>query len=83
MWPSGIQPGLSPEDKDVKRKLVKCPPLAYSKLIRSNIPGPSGSKSSRPPALRPSPLSIMKSRHEGPPAVKPSREELWARVEVL
>ena len=76
MWPSGIQPDLSPEDEEVKRKLVKCTPFAYSELIRSDIPEPSGSKSSRPPALRPSPPSVMKSTHEGPPVVKPTREEL-------
>ena len=76
VWPSGIRPGLSVEDEEVKRKLVKCAPRAYSKLIRSDIPGSSGSKSSRPPALRPSPPSVMKSRHEGPPIVKPTREEL-------
>ena len=67
----------------MKQKLVKCAPRAYSELIRSNIPRSSGSKSSRPPALRPSPPSVMKSRHEGPLVVKPTREELRARVEAL
>ena len=83
VWPSGIRPNLSVEDEEVKRKLVKCAPRAYSKLIRSDIPGSSGSKSSRPPALRPSPPSVMKSRHEGPPIVKPTREELQSQVEAL
>ena len=81
MWPLGIQPGLSPEDEEVKRKLVKCISRAYSGLIRSDIPGPSDPKSSRPPTLRPSPHSVINSRHEGPPVVKPTREELRARVE--
>ena len=83
MWPSGIRPGLNLEDEEVKRKLVKCTSRAYFELIRSDIPGSSGSKSSRPPVLRPSPPSIMKSRHEGPIVVKPTREELRARVEAL
>ena len=81
MWPSGIQPGLSLEDVDVKRKLVKCVSRAYFGLIRSDIPGLSGPKSSRPPTLRPSPPSVTNSRHEGPPVVKPTREELRGRVE--
>ena len=83
MWPSGIRPGLNPEDEEGKRKLVKCIPRAYSELIRLDIPGSYGSKSSRPPALRSSPPSVTKSRHEGPPVVKPNWEELRARVEAL
>ena len=81
MWPSGIRPSLSPEDEEVKRKLVKCAPRAYFELIRSYIPGSSGSKSSWPPALRLSPPSVMKSTHEGPPVVKPTWEELRSLVE--
>ena len=42
----GIRPGLSSEDEVVNWKLVKGAPRAYSELISSNIPGPSGSKSS-------------------------------------
>ena len=83
VWPLGIRPGLSAEDEEVKRKLVKCALCAYSKLIRSNIPGSSGSKSSWPLTLRTSPHSVTKSRHEGTPVVKPTQEELWARVEAL
>ena len=83
MWPSGIRSSLSPEDEEVKRKLVKCAPCVYSELIRSDIPRSSGSKSSQPPTLRPSPPSVTKSNHEGPPAVKPTREELQALVEAL
>ena len=73
MRPSGIRPSLSSEDEEVKRKLVKCSPWTYSKLIRPDIPRSSGAKSSRPSALRPSQSSIM----------KPSREELQAQVEFL
>ena len=59
VWPSSIQHDLSPEDIEVKRKLVKHGLRAYSELIRLDILGPSGSKSSRPPSLRPSPASGM------------------------
>ena len=80
---SGIRPDLSPEDKVVKRKLAKCLPRAYSELIRSDIPGSSGSRSSRPATLRPSPPFVMKFSHDGPPVVKPNKGELLARVETL
>ena len=43
-WPSGVHPDLSPEDEEVKRKLYKCALRAYSELIRSDIPGPSGAR---------------------------------------
>ena len=80
---SGILPDLSPEDKVVKRKLAKCLPCAYSELIRSDIPGSSGSRSSCPATLRPSPPSVVKFSHNGPPVVKPTKGELLARVETL
>ena len=80
---SGIRPDLSPEDRIVKQKLAKCLPCAYFELIRSDILGSSGSRSSRPATLRPSPLSIMKFSHDGPPVVKPTKGELQARVETL
>ena len=67
----------------MKRKLVKCTLRAYSELIRSDILGSSSLKSSRPPALRLSSFSVTKSRHEVPPVVKPTREELRAQVEAL
>ena len=80
---SGIRPDLSPEDEVVKRKLSTCLPCTYSELIRSDTPGSSGSRSSRPATLRPSPTSIMKFSHDGPPVVKPTKGELLARVETL
>ena len=83
MRSSGILPDLSPRDRVVKRKLAKCLPRAYSELIRLDIPGSSGSKSSRPATLRPSPPSVMKFSHDGPPVVKPTKGELQARVETL
>ena len=83
MGSSGISPDLSPKDRVVKRKLVKCLPRAYSELIRSDIPGSSGLKSSRPATLRPSPPSVMKLSYDRPPVFKPTKGELQAWVETL
>ena len=79
----GIRPDLSPEDRVAKRKLAKYLPRAYSELIKSDIPGSSGLKSSRPSTLRLSPPSVMKFSHDRPPVVKPTKGELQARVETL
>ena len=68
----------------MKRKLVKCRPRNYSELIRSNIPRPSGAKPSQP--LGPSRVKLSRPSALGPPqsfVMKPSREELQARVEFL
>ena len=94
MWPLGARPDLSPEDKEVKRKLVKCAPCAYSELIRSDIPGPSGASPARLPFLRPSLISVMKpslppvsksssSSVLKPFVAKPTQRELRASLEVL
>ena len=80
---SGIRSDLSPEDRIVKRKLAKCLPRAFSELIRSDIPRSLGSRSSRPATLRPSPSSVMKFAHDGPPVVKPTKGELQAWVETF
>ena len=79
----GIRPNLSPEDEIVKLKLAKHLPCIYSELIRSDIPGSSGLRSSRPTTLRSSSPSVMKSSHVGPPVAKPTKEDLLARVEIL
>ena len=77
----------------MKRKLIKCSPRTYSELIKSDIPRPFGSKPSRPfepsgeKSSRPSEPSDAKSSRPsalGPPQssiMKPSREEIQARVE--
>ena len=89
MWP-----GLSPEDEDVKRRLVRCHPQEYSELIRLDIPGSSGAKPARHPILRSSPSSVMKpslppisksspSFALEPLITKPTRGELRAHLEVL
>ena len=83
MLPAGIHPDLSSKDKEVKRQLAKCLPRVYSELIRSDILEPSGVNPSRPPASRPYLPSVMKPSREGLSVVKPTREELQARVESL
>ena len=91
MWPLGVRLGLSPEDEEVKRKLVKCTPRAYSELIKSDIPRPFGARPARLPFLRPSPLSVMKpslplvskSSVLEPFMAKPTQGELRACLEVL
>ena len=90
-WPSGAQPNLSPKDEEVKRKLVKCAPRAYSELIRSDIPGLSSARPTRLPFLRSSPHSIMRplvSKSSSlsvsePLIAKPTRGELRPRLKVL
>ena len=94
VWFSGVWPGLSPKDEEVKRRWVKCHPQAYSELIRLDIPRLSGAKLALLPVLRPSPPSVMKpslppvskfssSSTLEPIIAKPTQGELRARVEVL
>ena len=94
MWPSGVQPGLSLEDEEVKWKLVKSASRAYFELIRSDIPGPSSARLARLPFLRPFPIFVMKpslppvSKSSSPSALepfiaKPTQGDLRARLEVL
>ena len=60
VWFSGVWPSLSLEDEEVKRRLVRYHPRAYSELIRSDIPWSSGAKPARLPVLRSSRPSVMK-----------------------
>ena len=91
IWPLSAQPDLSLEDKEVKRKLVKCAQRAYSELIRSDIPGSFGARPARLPFLRSSPLSVMKRfvpKSSSPSAskpltAKPTRGEFRSRLEML
>ena len=83
MLPSGIRPDLTLEEREVKRQLGKCHPRAYSDLIRSDIPGSSGVSPSYSLYSRSPPPLAMETSPEGPPVVKPTREELQAHVELL
>ena len=80
---SGARIDLSAEDNVIALALVDCPPRPYVELIKSDIPGPSSSRSARSVALRPSPPSTMKVSPIGPSAVKPTKGELLARLETL
>ena len=50
---------LSAEDNAIALVLAECPPRPYTELIKSDIPGPSSSRSACSAALRPSPPSTM------------------------
>ena len=80
---SSARPDLSPEDNVITLALAECPPRPYAELIKSDIPGPSSSRSARSAALRPSPPSTMKVSPIGPSAAKPTKGELLARLETL
>ena len=57
---SGALIDLSAEDNVVVLALAECPPHPYAELIKSDIPGPSSSRSARSAALRPSPPPATK-----------------------
>ena len=80
---SGARPDLSPEDNVIALALAECPPRPYAELIKSDIPGPSSSRSACSTALRPLPPSTMKVSPIGPSVAKPTKGELLARLETL
>ena len=63
--------------------MAGCPAHPYAELIKSGIPDPSSSKSTRPAALRPSPLSTMRVSPVGPSAANLTKGELLAQLEML
>ena len=63
---SGARIDLSAKDEAVALALVECPARPYTLLIKSDIPGPSSSKSARSGSLRPSPPSTMRVSPVGP-----------------
>ena len=80
---SGARIDLSAEDNAIALALAECSPRPYAELIKSDIPGPSSSRSARSDALRPSPPSTMKVSPIGPSAANPTRGELLAQLEML
>ena len=74
---------LSTEDNAIPLALAECPPRPYAELIKSDIPGPSSSRSARSAALRPSPPSTMRVSPIGPSAANPTKGELLAQLETL
>ena len=49
---SGARIDLSVEDNSIALALAECPSRPYAELIKSDVPGPSSSKSTRSAALR-------------------------------
>ena len=80
---SGARIDLSVEDNAIALALAESSPRPYTKLIKSDIPGPSSSRSARSAALRPSSPSTMKVSPIGPSAANPTRGELLAQLETL
>ena len=80
---SGSRIDLSAKDNVIALALDECPPRPYVELIKSDIPGPSSSRSARSAALRPSPPSTMRVSPIGPSAAKPTKGELLAQLETL
>ena len=80
---SGARIDLSAEDNAIVLALAECPPRPYAELIKSDIPGPSSSRSARSAALRPSPPSTMRVSPIGPSAANPTKGELLAQLETL
>ena len=82
-WLSGARIDLSAEDNVIALALAECPSLSYAELIKSDIPGPSSSRSALSTALRPSPPSSMRVSPIGPSAAKPTKGELLVQLETL
>ena len=80
---SGARIDLSAEDNVIALALAECPPHPYAELIKSDILGPSSSRSVRSAALRPLPPSTMRVSPIGPSADKPTKIELLAQLETL
>ena len=80
---SGARIDLSAEDNAIALALAECPARPYAELIKSNILGPSSSRSARSTALRPSPPSNMRVSPIGPSAANPTKGELLAQLETL
>ena len=80
---SGARIDLSAEDNAIALALAEYPPRPYAELIKSDILGPSSSRSARSTALRPSPPSAMRVSPIGPSAANPTKGELLVQLETL
>ena len=80
---SGARIDLSAEDEAVALALAECPARPYAELIKSDISGPSSSKSARTGALRPSPPSTMRVSPVGLFAAHPTRGEVLAQLVMM
>ena len=79
----GARIDLSAEDNFVALALAECPARPYAKLIKSDILGPSSSKSARSAALRLSLPSTMRVSSIGPSAANPTKGELLFQLGAL
>ena len=79
----GARIDLSAEYNVIALALTECLPRPYAELIKSDIPGPSSSRSARSAALRPSPPSSMRLSPIGPSFAKPTKGELLVQLETL
>ena len=72
---------LSDDDAAVALALTECSARSYAELLRSDAPSPSGLKSIKSSALRPSPPSTLGVFSFGPVAAAPTRGEILAHLE--
>ena len=77
---SGARIDLTAEDNAIALALAECPPRPYAELIKSDIPGPSSSRSARSDALSPSPPSTMRVSPIELFAANPTKGELLAQL---
>ena len=81
--PTCICPDLIPEDREVKQRLGKCCPRAYSDMIKSDLPSSSEVSPFSSPRSKSPPLLAVETFPGDPLVVKPTWGELRARVELL
>ena len=61
--------------------MTECSARSYAELLKSDVPSPSGLKSVKSSALRPSPPSTLGVFSFGPPAAAPTRGEILVHLE--
>ena len=61
--------------------MIECSARSYAELLRSDVPSPSGLKSAKSSALRPSPPSTLGVFSFGPAAAAPTRGEILVHLE--
>ena len=72
---------LSDDDAVVALALTECSARSYAELLRSDAPSPSGLKSTKSSALKPSPPSALRVFSFGPATAAPTRGEILVHLE--
>ena len=72
---------LSDDDAAVALALTECSARSYAELLRSDAPSPSGLKSTKSSALKPSPPSALGVFSFGPATAAPTRGEILVHLE--